>query len=171
MKNLDLNNYILKKFKYYGIIVLLWKWVVKMKKLEKMLFAFVLFVFSCSNVFAQEFKMLYDSTCVVERTYTIYQMFYVEDGAYKVSSDWKEFYTNGAGKSRVAFDENDVLINVEGSVYADDFVKDAVEYAKGLEDMKLLNDIGQGRIDVTVGSALDLFGGNMSFDEAVRFCK
>ncbi len=49
-----------------------------------------------------------------------------------------------------------------------------ITYAGGvrsIEDMKLLNDIGQGRIDVTVGSALDLFGGNMSFDEAVRFCK
>lgn len=103
-----------------------------MKKLEKILFVFMLLIFSCNNVFAKEFKMQYDSACVVERTYTIYQMFYVEDGAYKVSSDWKDFYTTGAGKDRVSFDENDVLINVEGSVYADDFVKDAVEYAKEL---------------------------------------
>ena len=107
-----------------------------MKKLEKMLFTFILFVFACNNVFAKEFKMQYDSVCTVERTYTIYQMFYKEDGAYKVSSDWKEFYTTGAGKNRVAFDENDVLINVEGSVYADDFVKDAAEYAKGLEGIE-----------------------------------
>lgn len=103
-----------------------------MKKLEKILFVFMLLIFFCNNVFAKEFKMQYDSACVVERTYTIYQMFYVEDGAYKVSSDWKDFYTTGAGKNRMTFDENDVLINVDGSVYADDFVRDAVEYAKTL---------------------------------------
>lgn len=49
-----------------------------------------------------------------------------------------------------------------------------ITYAGGvrsIEDMKLLNEIGQGRIDVTVGSALDLFGGKMKFEDAVGFCK
>lgn len=37
-----------------------------------------------------------------------------------------------------------------------------VTYAGGvasLDDLHLVNDLGQGRVDVTVGSALDLFGG------------
>lgn len=50
----------------------------------------------------------------------------------------------------------------------------AVTYAGGvrnLEDMKLLNEIGSGRIDVTVGSALDLFGGKLKFEDAVQYCR
>lgn len=49
-----------------------------------------------------------------------------------------------------------------------------ITYAGGvrsIDDMKLLKEVGQGRIDVTVGSALDLFGGNMKFGDAVAFCK
>ena len=49
-----------------------------------------------------------------------------------------------------------------------------ITYAGGVrsvEDMKLLKAMGHDRIDVTVGSALDLFGGNMKFEDAVAFCK
>ena len=44
----------------------------------------------------------------------------------------------------------------------------AITYAGGvhsLDDIKLLKKLGQGRIHVTVGSALDLFGGNLSFED------
>ncbi|HBF17565.1 MAG TPA: phosphoribosylformimino-5-aminoimidazole carboxamide ribotide isomerase, partial [Verrucomicrobiales bacterium] len=30
---------------------------------------------------------------------------------------------------------------------------------RGLDDLKLINDASDGRLDATVGSALDLFGG------------
>ena len=49
-----------------------------------------------------------------------------------------------------------------------------ITYAGGvrsIEDMKLLNSVGKGKIDVTVGSALDLFGGSMKFEDAVEFCR
>jgi len=49
-----------------------------------------------------------------------------------------------------------------------------VTYAGGvrsLDDMKLISRIGHDRIDVTVGSALDLFGGKLKFDDAVALCK
>ena len=49
-----------------------------------------------------------------------------------------------------------------------------ITYAGGvrsIEDMKLLKEIGKDKIDVTVGSALDLFGGNMKFSDAVAYCK
>ena len=48
-----------------------------------------------------------------------------------------------------------------------------VTYAGGvrsLDDMKLIREIGHDRIDVTVGSALDLFGGKLKFDEVVKLC-
>lgn len=48
-------------------------------------------------------------------------------------------------------------------------------YAGGirdLADLKLLNQAGCGRLDCTVGSALDIFGGKtLSYREAVRFCR
>ena len=49
----------------------------------------------------------------------------------------------------------------------------AITYAGGVhsyEDLKLLRKTGEGRIHVTVGSALDLFGGNLEFDEVIRIC-
>ena len=46
-----------------------------------------------------------------------------------------------------------------------------VTYAGGIrsmEDIKLIRDEGQGRVNYTVGSALDLYGGQMSYDELVQ---
>ena len=40
-----------------------------------------------------------------------------------------------------------------------------------MEDLRLLKELGQNRVNVTVGSALDLFGGNLSFQEILDFCK
>lgn len=48
-----------------------------------------------------------------------------------------------------------------------------VTYAGGVgtyEDIRLLGRLGRGHVDVTVGSALDLFGGKLSFEEVVRCC-
>lgn len=48
----------------------------------------------------------------------------------------------------------------------------AVTYAGGvrsLEDLELVNRLGQGRVDCTVGSALDIFGGSLKYDEVVRW--
>ncbi len=48
-------------------------------------------------------------------------------------------------------------------------------YAGGvrdLADLELVRDVGQGHLDATVGSALDIFGGtSMTYDEAVSFHK
>ena len=40
---------------------------------------------------------------------------------------------------------------------------------KGMEDIERLRQIGNGKIDVTIGSALDLFGGKLAFDEVVKW--
>lgn len=48
-------------------------------------------------------------------------------------------------------------------------------YAGGvrdLADLALIRDLGSGRLDATVGSALDIFGGTtLAYNEAVRFCR
>ncbi|PKM93881.1 MAG: phosphoribosylformimino-5-aminoimidazole carboxamide ribotide isomerase [Firmicutes bacterium HGW-Firmicutes-1] len=46
-----------------------------------------------------------------------------------------------------------------------------VTYAGGIrsfEDIKTINRIGQGRVHYTIGSALDIFGGQMSYREVVN---
>ena len=50
----------------------------------------------------------------------------------------------------------------------------AITYAGGvhsLDDIRLLKEIGLGRIHVTVGSALDLFGGKLAFSDILEMCK
>ena len=51
--------------------------------------------------------------------------------------------------------------------------KKPVTYAGGVhnfEDLELLRKLGKGHVNVTIGSALDLFGGNMDFEEVVAYC-
>lgn len=42
---------------------------------------------------------------------------------------------------------------------------------KGMEDLDVLKTLGDGRIDVTIGSALDIFGGHIPFSDVVKYCK
>ena len=47
-----------------------------------------------------------------------------------------------------------------------------VTYAGGVssfEDLEALKKLGQNRLDVTIGSALSIFGGSMNFEEVVRY--
>ena len=49
-----------------------------------------------------------------------------------------------------------------------------VTYAGGVgsfRDLEQLKQEGQGRLDVTIGSALDLFGGSMKFQKVIDFCR
>ena len=49
-----------------------------------------------------------------------------------------------------------------------------VTYAGGVgsfEDLKKLKELGRNRLNVTIGSALDLFGGPMSYDKVMEFVK
>lgn len=48
-----------------------------------------------------------------------------------------------------------------------------VTYAGGvgsLQDLEKLKCLGRNHLDVTVGSALDLFGGNLEFERVLQFC-
>ncbi|SEP57037.1 1-(5-phosphoribosyl)-5-[(5-phosphoribosylamino)methylideneamino] imidazole-4-carboxamide isomerase [Lachnospiraceae bacterium NE2001] len=49
-----------------------------------------------------------------------------------------------------------------------------ITYAGGVssfEDMDLISELGQGKVDVTIGSALSIFGGDMDFNEVVNYSK
>lgn len=49
-----------------------------------------------------------------------------------------------------------------------------ITYAGGVgsyEDLYRLRDAGENRIDVTVGSALDLFGGPLKFEKVLQICR
>lgn len=55
-----------------------------------------------------------------------------------------------------------------------DWGKIPITYAGGVasfEDLKQLNKCGRGRLHVTIGSALDLFGGNMQYQEVLEYMK
>ncbi|NLW48668.1 MAG: phosphoribosylformimino-5-aminoimidazole carboxamide ribotide isomerase [Firmicutes bacterium] len=39
---------------------------------------------------------------------------------------------------------------------------------KDLSDLDLIEELGQGKLDFTVGSALDIFGGKLAYDEVIR---
>jgi phosphoribosylformimino-5-aminoimidazole carboxamide ribotide isomerase len=42
--------------------------------------------------------------------------------------------------------------------------------ARSIEDLKLVTDLGRGKVDLTIGSALDIFGGTgIRYEEAVAF--
>ncbi len=49
-----------------------------------------------------------------------------------------------------------------------------ISYAGGVgsfADIDKINSIGKGKIDFTVGSALDIFGGELNFKEVTEYCK
>ena len=48
-----------------------------------------------------------------------------------------------------------------------------ITYAGGvhsMEDLLLLKKLGQNRMNVTIGSALDLFGGSMKWEDVLSVC-
>ncbi len=55
-----------------------------------------------------------------------------------------------------------------------DWGKMPITYAGGvhsLEDIDKLRKLGKGKIDVTVGSALDIFGGKLRMDDVIKCCE
>lgn len=54
-----------------------------------------------------------------------------------------------------------------------DWGKIPLTYAGGVhsfEDLRLIKELGHDRVNVTIGSALDLFGGSMKFEDVIAFC-
>ncbi len=69
------------------------------------------------------------------------------------------------GKSAGVDDE---LLNI-----LSEFNECPVTYAGGIssyDDIRKIKRIGNDKIDITIGSALDLFGGDLVFDEVLKIC-
>lgn len=59
-------------------------------------------------------------------------------------------------------------------IFAEYMPGKVITYAGGVhsyEDIQLIRDITDGQVNVTVGSALDIFGGKLVFDEVLEMCK
>lgn len=63
-------------------------------------------------------------------------------------------------------------IETEVAALLGNWGKCEITYAGGIhtyEDLELLKKLGKGKIDFTIGSALDLFGGTLEFDKIVQW--
>ncbi|TDT72486.1 1-(5-phosphoribosyl)-5-[(5-phosphoribosylamino)methylideneamino] imidazole-4-carboxamide isomerase [Hypnocyclicus thermotrophus] len=105
---------------------------------------------------------------------------------YVVTDRWQNFTNFEISKENIKILENycdEFLIHgvdVEGKKQGidkellyliNDYCSIPTTYAGGirsLEDIKLINSIGNGKIHYTVGSALDIFGGNLSFEYIIN---
>lgn len=70
------------------------------------------------------------------------------------------------GKANGIEEELAILLGNFGSI--------PVTYAGGVhsyEDLRLLKRLGKNRVNVTVGSALDLFGGSLKFEKVLEECR
>ncbi|OXM87741.1 phosphoribosylformimino-5-aminoimidazole carboxamide ribotide isomerase [Paenibacillus rigui] len=43
--------------------------------------------------------------------------------------------------------------------------------ARSLEDLELFGKLGRGKLDITIGSALDIFGGTLPYRQVVNYCR
>jgi len=112
-----------------------------------------------------------------------------QDRYYVVTDRWQKFTGVEINPESLAYFADfcgEFLIHaadVEGKCggVAEDLVADLAEwtplpttYAGGvrdLNDLRLVRELGENRLDVTIGSALDIFGGTtISYREAVNFC-
>ena len=113
-----------------------------------------------------------------------------KDGKWYVVTDkWTKFSELEVNKTTIADIEqycDELLVHavdVEGkrSGIQETLVKQLAEwvsisttYAGGvrsLEDLDKFHELSNGKLDVTIGSALDLFGGNLPYSEVVAYCK
>ena len=87
----------------------------------------------------------------------------------KMSGYAEEFLIHAVdveGKSNGIEEELASLLGLWGKI--------PITYAGGVgsfEDLNKLKSLGNNRLDVTIGSALDIFGGGMPFEEIIEACK
>ena len=112
-----------------------------------------------------------------------------EDTYYIVTDRWQKFTDEEV--STVLLDElssycDEFLIHavdVEGKArgieqelvkFIGNYTGNPITYAGGvhsMEDLYLLKKLGQNRMNVTIGSALDLFGGSMKWEDVLTVCR
>jgi phosphoribosylformimino-5-aminoimidazole carboxamide ribotide isomerase len=109
---------------------------------------------------------------------------------YVVTDRWQKFTEVEVNREAIGFFArfcSEFLIHaadVEGKCegVAEDLLTDLADWAtipttyaggvKDIDDLRLVRELGRDRLDVTVGSALDIFGGSgMTYREAVDYCR
>ncbi|RCW50382.1 phosphoribosylformimino-5-aminoimidazole carboxamide ribotide isomerase [Paenibacillus prosopidis] len=108
---------------------------------------------------------------------------------YVVTNQWKQFSDFEVNKENIRFLEqycDEFLVHavdVEGkqrgiqqSLVSSlaDWVTIPTTYAGGarsLADMDQFNELCNGKLDITIGSALDIFGGNLSYEQVVEYSR
>jgi phosphoribosylformimino-5-aminoimidazole carboxamide ribotide isomerase len=110
-----------------------------------------------------------------------------KDGVYYVVADrWQKFTNFAITRENLlhlaGFCDEFLIHGVDAEGKRQGILEDLVEflgsavtvpttYAGGvrtLEDLALVDRLGRGRIDLTIGSALDIFGGNLSYREVLK---
>ncbi len=104
-----------------------------------------------------------------------------------VTNQWKQFSDFEVNPANIRFLEqycDEFLVHavdVEGkqSGIQQSLVTDLAEWAaipttyaggaRSIADMELFQQLSGGKLDLTIGSALDIFGGALSYDEVVRY--
>ncbi|PYI51305.1 phosphoribosylformimino-5-aminoimidazole carboxamide ribotide isomerase [Paenibacillus flagellatus] len=113
-----------------------------------------------------------------------------KDGKYYVvTNQWRtfsDFEVNGAGIARLEAYCDELLIHavdVEGkregvqeklAAGLAEWTTIPTTYAGGarsLDDLERFRDITGGKLDITIGSALDIFGGQLPYRDVVEFCR
>ncbi len=103
---------------------------------------------------------------VTDRWQTFTQLVLTGDSLKKLSEYCDEFLIHGVDVEGLKQGIDKRLLEILASV--EDMT---ITYAGGVrsyEDIDLIRDIGKGRIDFTVGSALSLFGGDLDMDEIMK---
>lgn len=111
-----------------------------------------------------------------------------EDGYYVVTDRWQKFteekVSAGLLEELESFCDEFLIhgVDVEGKAQGIDreLVKVLAEYegnpltyaggVRSFDDLEILKKYGKDQIDVTIGSALDLFGGSMEFEKVLSYC-
>lgn len=106
-----------------------------------------------------------------------------------VTNQWKQFSDFEVNPANIKFLEqycDEFLVHavdVEGkqSGIQQSLVTDLAEWvtipttyaggARSIADMELFVQLSGGRLDLTIGSALDIFGGTLSYEEVVRYSR
>lgn len=111
------------------------------------------------------------------------------DKWFVVTDKWTKFSTFEVNEASISYIEqfcNELLIHavdVEGkrSGMQEELVRDLAKwtsipttYAGGvrsLEDLERFKELSNGKLHVTIGSALDIFGGELSYRDVVEYCE
>jgi phosphoribosylformimino-5-aminoimidazole carboxamide ribotide isomerase len=106
---------------------------------------------------------------------------------YVVTNQWKtfsDFEVNGTNLRELENSCSEFLVHavdVEGkrTGILESLVEQLAEWvsipttyaggARSFEDLELFRKLSRGKMDITIGSALDIFGGSLAYDEVIRY--